>query len=169
MTIAKKWTFTVSYLDYEFPGGAFTAQRGVQGNASYDDTELLGPFALHPHVLILYNFEGVLGIGQSEAWYGEVGVAPTTSIAAKSSYPITLNFPLLAGFGDSHFYPGDAYGYFSASANASVPLPFLPKSFGAWTANVGFTYYNLGEATAGINANHDHNAYVWQIGFGTNF
>jgi hypothetical protein len=169
VTIAKKWTLTISYLDYEFPSVAFTAQRGIQANVGYDDFDVLGAFALHPHALILYNFEGVLGIGRTKAWYGEIGIAPTATIAAKSSYPINLTFPLLAGFGDNHFYPGDVYGYFSATANASVPLAFLPKSVGPWTANAGFTYYNLGEATAGVNANHDHNAYVWQIGFGRTF
>jgi hypothetical protein len=169
VTIAKKWTFTATYLDYEFPSGAFTAQRGIEGNIAYDDSDLLGPLALHPHALILYNFQGVLGIAQTHAWYGEIGVAPEASISAKSNYPIKLSFPLIAGFGDNHFYPGDAYGYFSASAIAKVPFTFLPKSVGQWTANTGFTYYNLGEATAGINANHDHNAYVWQVGIGTNF
>jgi hypothetical protein len=52
---------------------------------------------------------------------------------------------------------------------ATVPLGFLPKAIGSWAASAGFTYYNFGEATADINANHDRNAYVWQIGIGTNF
>ena len=169
LTIAKKWTLTISYLDYEFPGCAFTAQRGVQTDIAYDDSELLGSLALHPHALILYNFEGVLGVGRTRAWYGEIGITPTASIAAKTGYPVNLSFPILLGCGDSHFYPGGAYGYFSVSANGSVPLAFLPKSIGSWTANAGITYYNLGEATATVNANRDHNAYVWQIGIRRTF
>ena len=169
VTIAKRLTLTVSYLEYEFPNGAFAAQRGVQANVAFDDTDVLGPFALHPHVLILYNFEGILGIGQSDAWYAELGVAPSFSIASKSNYPVTVTFPLTFGLGDNHFYPGDTYGYFSATANVSVPLAFIPKSFGPWTVNAGFTYYNLGEATATINAHGDHNAYVGQLGMGLTF
>jgi hypothetical protein len=169
VTIAKRWTLTVSYLEYEFPNGAFTAQRGVQANLAYDDTDVLGAFALHPHAMILYNFEGILGIGLSDAWYAEFGVAPSFSLASKSKYPVTVTFPLTVALGDNHFYPGDRYGYFSATANASVPLAFIPKSFGPWTVNAGLTYYNLGGATAAINAHGDHTAYVGQLGIGLTF
>jgi hypothetical protein len=152
-----------------FPNGAFDTARGVQANVAYDDTDFLGAFALHPHILALYNFEGIFGIAKSHAWYGEFGVAPGFVLAKKSQYPLTFSFPLLIGVGDAHFYPGDAYGYFSATGNVTVPLAFLPKSFGVWTANAGFTYYNLGNATAEINANRNNNAYVGQIGVGLTF
>lgn len=168
ITIANEWTVTASYLDYEFPGGAFNAQRGVQANVSFDDSKILGGFALHPRALILYNFQGILGIGQSNAWYGEVGVTPTTTVGPKHC-AITLTFPLLAGFGDAHFYPGASYGYFSATANGSVPLRALSRLLASWSINAGFTYYNLGQATADLNANRDRNAYVLQIGLGRSF
>jgi hypothetical protein len=169
ITIAKRTTVTISYLEYDFPNGAFTPQRGVQANVAYDDTDLLGAFALHPHILALCNFDGILGVGKSRAWYGEIGIAPGFTVAKKGTYPISFTFPVLLGIGDAHFYPGDVYGYFSATGNVSVPLAFLPKSFGAWTANAGFTYYNLGNATTEINANRDRNAYVGQIGVGLTF
>jgi len=56
---------------------------------------------------------------------------------------------VMLGFGDAHFYPGDAYGYFSATGNVAVPLAFLPKSFGVWTANAGFTYYKSRKCDCG--------------------
>lgn len=169
ITIAKRTTITISYIEYTFPNGAFDTARGVQVNVAYDDTDVLGAFALHPHILALYNFEGIFGIAKSHAWYGEFGITPGFVFAKEGRYPLSFSFPLLVGIGDAHFYPGDAYGYFSATGNVSVPLAFLPKSFGAWTANAGFTYYNLGGATAEINANRDHNAYVGQIGVGLTF
>ena len=169
VTFAKRSTLTLSYFEYEFPNGAFAAARGVQANIGYDDTDIFHAFALHPHAAILYNFDGVLGLGQSDAWYAEFGVAPGFSLPSKSKYPVKISFPLTIGLGDAHFYPKDPYGYFSAAINGSMPLAFLPKSFGTWTANAGFTYYNLGDATASINANGDHNAYVGQIGVGLTF
>jgi len=169
VTITKDWTLTGTYLDYEFLGGAFAAQRAVEGTISYDDSHLLGLFALHPHALLLYNFQGVLGVARTAAWYGEVGVSPGLSLAAKSNYPVTVIFPVIVGVGDRHFYPVDAYGFFSATVNGSVPLAFLPKSMGGWSANAGFTYLNLGASAVTLNANQDHNAYIWQIGLSKDF
>ena len=64
--------------------------------------------------------------------YFEFGIAPATTIASKSRYPITLTLPINVGFGDDTYYPGDAFGYASISISASVPLAFLPKDFGEW-------------------------------------
>ena len=164
LTFAKHLTLTVSYLEYNSPNGAFKPQRSLNANAACDDTGWLGAFALHPHMTALYNFDGVVGVGRSDAWYFEIGIMPGFTVVKQRSYPVTVNFPLVIGFGDGHFYPGDAYGFFSASTSISVPLAFIPNSFGAWTGSAAFTYYNLGEATASLNSEHDHHAYVGQVG-----
>jgi hypothetical protein len=164
VTFAKRATLTLSYFEYQFPNGAFAASRGIEANFAYDDVDVLGAFALHPHATSRYTFDGVMRFGRTGGWYEEFGIAPGFSIAPKSKYELAITFPITVGVGDDHFYPGNAYGFFSATINGSVPLAFLPKSFGAWTLNAGFTYYNLGAATAAINSNGDHNAYVGQAG-----
>jgi len=71
-----------------------------------------------------------------------------------SAYAPTLTLPVTAGFGSSGFY-GTGFGYFSAGGTISVPLAFIPSGFGAWTANVGGTYYYLGKTTAIANRQLD--------------
>lgn len=169
ITFAKNATLMVGYFEYDFPNGSFTTQRSVNATLGYDDTVLLGKFALNPHVTVLYNFDGVLGIERSNAWYAELGIGPGFTVGQGSAYATTVRFPLAVGFGDNHFYPEDSYGFFSAGVNVSVPLAFMSKSPGTWTVNAGLTYLNLGEATAAINAEGSHSAFVGQLGFSITF
>lgn len=167
VTLADKFSGTLSYLEYHFPNGALESKRAASLTFSYDDSSLLGVFALHPHLTALYNFEDVIGIDKSDAWYFEAGIAPEVTLAKKSRYPVTISLPVTAGFGDDHFYPGDPFGYFSAGANAAVPLAFFPESFGRWTVNAGGTYQIFGNATAAFNSKRS--ATVGQIGLKWDF
>ena len=130
-------------------------------NVSYDDSKRLGAFALHPHIIVLYNFDGVVGISKSDAWYFEAGITPGIVFAKNSSYPVTLTAPVILGLGDARFYPTDAFGYLSLGANVSMPI-VIGKSFGSWSANVGITYQVFGNATASVNL--ERHSYVAQAG-----
>ena len=52
----------------------------------------------------------------------------------RSAYPVTVTLPTAAGFGSNGFY-GQGFGYFSTGAEVSVPLAFIPGSFGSWKTN----------------------------------
>jgi hypothetical protein len=166
ITFAKNWTLTTSYFEFTYPNDAFglAPQRSINTVLALDDSEWLGAFALKPHVTALYNFDGIAGLGQTDAWYFEFGIAPGFKAG-----PISFTIPLTVGFGDENFYPGDSYGYFSAGLNASLPLAFIPECFGAWTLNGGATYYNLGSATAAVNQDQDENAFVFSGGLSIAF
>lgn len=155
VTFAERVTLTASYLEYQFPNGALDLERSVSANLAVDDTAWLGPFALHPHILVLYNFEGIVGIAQSHAWYFEAGVAPGFELGKKSRYPITVTLPVILGMGDQRFYPDDRFGFLSCAANVSVPLPLLADSFGHWTGNAGVLYQTFGDGTAAANLARD--------------
>jgi hypothetical protein len=59
--------------------------------------------------------------------------------------PVTLSFPLnVAFFTDDDFHPGSidsGVGYGSLGINATLPLKFIPESYGVWNLHGGFTYY----------------------------
>jgi len=141
ITFARDFTFTPSYVELNSPNDAFKASRNVNLRLDYDDSELLGAFALRPHVSYLRELQGSLGNGTSKGNgnYYEVGVAPGAAFG-----PVAVTVPLNAGFGSHNFY-GDnqGFGYFSGGVNASVALSFIPAAYGAWTFNTGATYYYL--------------------------
>jgi hypothetical protein len=179
VTFAKNFTFTVSYFEFDSPNQSFSAARSINLNLAYNDTDLLGMWALHPHVTFLQEVDGHAGLNaggnnKKEGQYYEVGIAPAFTFMKDSKYAPTLTIPVTAGFGSNGFY-GTGFGYFSAGGTISVPLAFIPSGFGAWTANVGGTYYYLGQTTADVagpltGSNGDrHNVGVAFGGIGLTF
>jgi hypothetical protein len=161
VTFAKNFTLTTSYFEFDSPSDNFNPARSINVNLAYDDTDLLGAFALHPHATVLFEVEGAAGL-QSDGIYYEVGIAPGFSPIAG----LTITLPVTAGFGDDNFYAGDTFGYIAAGVNISAPLPFVPECFGTWTVNAGYTYTYLAsdnlQNIAGSNG--DENQHVFQGG-----
>ena len=156
VTFAKNFTFTPSYYFFLSPNDGFSTFQGLNLALAYDDTDLLGKFALHPHVTVMFELENKAGTGKDEGVYYEVGIAPAAPVG-----PVTLTFPITAGFGSGDFYGSlnpntgaiddEGFGYFSAGVTASYALKFVPECYGVWTASVGYTYYYLGDGTADFN------------------
>jgi hypothetical protein len=150
ITFAKNFTATISYFEFDSPNQSFNEARSMNLNLSYNDADLLGMWALHPHVTFLQELDGHAGMGMDgskRSQYYEVGIAPSFTFMKESKYAPTLTLPLTAGFGSSGFY-GTGFGYASAGGTISVPLAFIPAGYGAWTWSVGGTYYYLGKTTA---------------------
>jgi hypothetical protein len=154
-TFAKNFTFTPSYYSFLSPNDGFSTFHALNLKLAYDDTDLLGAFALHPYVQVLFELENKTGTGSDEGIYYEVGIAPSLPAG-----PVTLTFPITAGFGSNDFYGSiddngvvddEAFGFFSAGVTASYNLAFIPECYGTWTVTAGYTYYYLGEGTSDFN------------------
>jgi hypothetical protein len=174
MVFAQKFTLTVQYFEFDSPAGAFNTARSIDANLVYDDSGFMGPFALHPHVTVLYELGGSHGGAaglKGHGWYEEIGVAPSYTFLPKSTYPITAALPLTVGLsGQSGFYFHDFFGYFSGGPSLSVPLAFIPSGFGSWTLTAAYTYYRLGNdvrlaSSPGLKSNRN----VWSGAIGCTF
>ena len=165
ITFAKNFTFTASYFEFDSPASSFDTARSLNFNLAYDDTDLLGAFALHPHFTYLRELDapGFAGLGPQANYY-EIGLAPSHTFGI-----VTLTIPLTVGLGSEGFYGSDTYGYFSAGAQLSVPLSFIPDCYGKWTFSGGYTYYNLGAAVATATATDHHSQHVFQGSIGLTF
>lgn len=142
VTFLKNFTITPSYYVFLSPNDGFSTFQGLNVSLSYDDTDLLGKFALHPHVTVLAELENKAGNGRDEGFYYEVGIAPSAPIGETG---LTFTLPITAGFGSNEFYANNAgFGFFSAGVQASYALSFIPKCLGNWTVNGAATYYYLG-------------------------
>jgi len=159
VTFAQKFTLLVQYFEFDSPAAAFNSARSIDAALTYDDSSLLGAFALHPHFTVLYEMGGESGPGntvlspfgsgaaglKAHGWYYELGVAPSYTLLKSSKYPVTISAPFTLGLGDSSgFYGHNNFGYFSVGPNISVPLAFIPSGFGSWTLSASYTYYYLG-------------------------
>ncbi len=148
VTFLKNFTATLTWLDFDFVSSGARA-GSLSLNLGYDDTDLLGAFALHPHFTVIKTMIGnLVGVPNSDlGWYYEVGIAPGYSFFKGEAYPLTFTVPLTVGLGPES-YNGETYGFFSAGINMAVPLTFIPSGYGNWTATAGFTYWNIGDAAA---------------------
>jgi hypothetical protein len=180
--LAKKWTLSIADAIYTSPGDYFATSHNLLVSLSYDDSDLLGAFALHPHVTFLQelnNHSGIGAQGKPLGQYYEVGIAPSYVFQKDSSYPVTLTVPVTLGFGSNGYY-GQGFGYFAIGGSVSVPLAFIPSCYGNWTTSLSGTYYRLGTNasssddpanpflyyTGGANrpARRDQGVVAWSIG-----
>ena len=76
-TFAKYFTLTPSYYTFLSPNDGFSTFQGLNLKLAFDDTDLLGAFALHPYVQVLFELENKAGTGADEGVYYEVGIAPS--------------------------------------------------------------------------------------------
>jgi hypothetical protein len=180
-TFAKNFTFTPSYYAYLSPSDAFLTFQGLNLKLAYDDTDLLGKFALHPYVNVLFELENKVGLGPDEGVYYEVGIAPSCPVG-----PVTLSVPLTVAFGSNGFYGSvedngslhnEPFGFFSAGLNASYAMKFIPECYGTWALTASYTYYYLGNGTVDFNTDRaggdirdrNHNEHVFSGGVAVAF
>jgi hypothetical protein len=145
-TLAKVWTVTLSDYILTSPGDYFPTNQNFVLGLSYDDSALLGAFALHPH----FNFwqeissnSGLATHGNTRGQYYEFGIAPSYTFEKGSTYPVTLTLPATLGLGTNGYY-GQGFGYVSVGLTASVPLAFIPSCYGSWSSSLSGLYYRLG-------------------------
>jgi hypothetical protein len=165
-TFAKNFTFTPSYYTFLSPSDGFATFQGLNLKLAYDTTDLLG-FNLGLYGQVLFELENKAGTGSDEGVYYEVGIAPAIPLG-----PVTLSFPITAGFGSNDFYgsaqtkdvfvddefvgtettvSNETFGFFSAGVNASYALTGIPECYGTWTVTAGYTFYYLGDGTSDFN------------------
>ena len=167
--LAKQFTVSLSFLRFKSPIDAYQPSNALQLTLTWDDEDIPGWFALHPHITWLASIPFGWNGGEGDGNYFEIGVAPETVIGSESRYPITVTLPVNTGFGDENYYPGDAFGYASLGISASVPLAFLPKDFGEWNFGVTSAYYYFGRAPAELSNDGDRHQTLFSATLSTEF
>jgi hypothetical protein len=169
LELANQFTLSLSFLRFKSPIDVYQPSNALQLTLTWDDEEISGWFALHPHVTWLAAFPLGWNAEEGDGNYFEIGIAPSTVVGSESPYPITLTLPLNAGFGDDNYYPGDAFGYASIGFSASVPLAFLSKDFGEWNFAIAGAYYRFGRAPAELSNDGDRNQSLFSATLSTEF
>ncbi len=168
-----------------------TPEYNMDLKISFDDTEYLKDFALHPYMDVFWNFTGgdspvvaqaLLGKNDN-TFYVEMGITPSYTLKAITDLPITFTFPTYFSVGDSSFWgetpPPDGQrsnlGIFTTGMKISVPLKFIPAEFGNWNTYVGVTYFHTcNPALSYVNsvlqdAGDSHEHFLGYAGVGFSF
>ena len=181
-----KFSFNLTYGAWGFPQSTDakpSTEHNIDLKISFDDSKMWGEsgFALNPYVDLWWAVAGsstvVLG-KEGDTGYVEIGVVPSFTVKPAPDLPIKLAFPTYFSVGPEGYWgkdnPDGHFGVFSASANATIPLNFIPKRMGNWHATVGFSYFylindNLLDAGTILSGNDDRNVFVGSVGIGMNF
>jgi hypothetical protein len=157
-TLFEDLTAAMIYTAYMSPNGRFSTVEELAFGFGYNDSKLLGPFALNPSVLLAFELDGQADGGSNEGTYLQIGLTPGYTFNDKGTYPLTLSLPVVLGLSLGDYYErigvggdDDTFGYLSIGLAAGVPLKFIPASFGAWTAKASATYMALGDNLKAAN------------------
>lgn len=163
-----KLTTRLFYTFYTSPNDAFKTVQEVDLSAAYDDSDLLGAFALKPSIMVGSEIENT-AFGPKEGTYLELGAGPGFDIIKSETYPVNLSFPLKLGLSLEDYYEDaagheDTFGYFSGGLKFGVPLAFIPEDYGTWSASAGVTFLALGDHTGDLNNEDFWTIGTWSIG-----
>jgi len=147
--------FDVGYINLYSPAFGGTFAQEIDLTFSYDDSDLLGDWAMAPYVLVAFEFDGGSDNGSNHGTYLEIGFGPSFTIIDSEEYPVTLSVPFTFGFSIDDYYENgngedDAFGFFQVGLDFSVPLSFIPAEFGSWSAHAGVNFIFLGDSAGSI-------------------
>ncbi|MEX1017251.1 MAG: TorF family putative porin [Phycisphaeraceae bacterium] len=156
--VADGLTLDVGYINYRAPDSATTLAQEIAVGVAYDDEELMegyGLFGLNPRALLAFEFQGAAS-GPDEGIYLELGIAPEFAVVPEGDFPVTLSIPVTAGFSLDDYYQdasGDdsTFGFVDVGVVAGVPLRFMPREYGDWSASAGVHGLWLGDTNQDIS------------------
>jgi hypothetical protein len=137
-----KFTFGGTYSYWMFGGGA---EKAIELSASFNDADLLVKgLALNPSFLAHYRYDVTGDLDEENACVLQVGISPSYTFLTDTEYPITVSIPAAFGYFTDSYAGGDGagIGYADVGVTAAVPLAFIPKEYGSWTASANITFYN---------------------------
>lgn len=156
------------YTFYTYPNGAASTIQelglytgytwGLAGDADRDDDVDLW-LGLGGGVF----FETADGGGSEDA-YAELNIEPGLDFEVRDGLPITVSFPVTAGFSiDDYYFDAaggeETLGYVSAAVAAGMPLP-VPAEYGQWTLSGAVTgVFLTADSLTAIDGADDSNVF----------
>ena len=148
----------VIYTAYISPNNSFGTVQEIAFKLAYDDSKLLGPFALSPSVLIAVELDGQADAGliSNEGVYLQLGIQPGFKLFEDAKYPVSVTFPMTLGLGFDDYYEfntgnNDTFGYFDLGLVVGIPLAFIPAAYGTWEIHAGVHFFFLGDNLETVN------------------
>jgi hypothetical protein len=177
------WTVSLNYAAYLSPNGAYNTYQEIYVGLSYDDSKLLGKFALRPRAVLAVEIDDQAdagnsafeSIGTNEGVFLELGIAPQIDLVERSEGNVALAFPITLGLSLDDYYEtadgdGETFGFVDVGAELVVPLD-LPGA-GSWTIRAGphaiWMGDNAAEIGSGIGGGDEFDVWV-KVGISVTF
>jgi hypothetical protein len=179
----KDFELDSTYTAFVSENGSFKTSTNLDEKLTYHDHFLPEGFSLNPYVEYFDELTNkatfVIDPATSKkGYYFVLGFDPTYTL--KTAWvPVTFDAPTYVSLVSNNFYQktdgtggGSGVGVFSSEIKVSVPLDFIPKAYGHWTAYAGFQYYYIanqgaldGNAAFGASApDRNHDLYQFHTG-----
>ena len=144
-------TVNAEYWYDTAPNGAWDDVADILLKLTYDDAGIWdaagisfpGFKGLQPYFKTVYRIQ-TPGDSHSYFWFG---ANPEFDILQSEALPITFSTPIEVGFGDGEWYGTNRsdFGYAKAGFVANMPLEFINKNFGKWSAYAGIHAMYIGD------------------------
>ncbi len=170
---AKRFKLEVTYTPFAEYILDIPTSHHLETKLSFDDTDVLGDFALHPYfsywqelyqkstdAQVPYTVFGPSAASgkhpqPGSSFYFDLGIKPGYTF--KSLGDLRIEAPCRMLIADNRFY-GEYYrgtstlsvGLYEVGLKATLPLNFMPKEVGHWSVYAGGRYVNF----ANYNLNH---------------
>lgn len=144
------FTLDTTFTSFESMVDSYPTSTHFEAKLSFDDSKYLGKFALNPWIAFWQELDEkatvVFDTSTSDStFYFTIGIKPSFKLKN-----FTFEFPTYINLVDDDFYQqfdgspgGSGLAVFSTGMKVSVPLTFVPKDLGFWTAYAGVKYYHL--------------------------
>jgi len=162
----KNFTLDVTYTAFVEQILDIGTSNHLDTKLSFNDTPYLGLFAIHPFFEYWQELTGkatdadvpeaVFGPSSKSgshpapgsSYYFNVGIDPQYTFGPsvlgglKIEAPCSVLLPNERFYGD-YYGPSSTVGLFELGAKATVPISFIPASYGHWSFHVGFNYFDF--------------------------
>jgi hypothetical protein len=151
-----KFQAGVIYTAYISPNNSFGTVQEIAFRFAYDDSKLLGPFALSPSFLVAFELDGQADAGADEGIYVQLGIQPGFKLFEDAKYPVSVTFPMTLGLSAKDYYEfntgnDSTFGYFDLGLVVGIPLAFIPAAYGTWEVHAGVHFFFLGDNLETVN------------------
>jgi len=148
-------TFTLIYYFYSSPNGAFDTVEELNLKLEWDDSEVLGRFALAPWVNLAMETH-LTSFGDDKGEGVQLGIEPTLFELESDEYPLSFSLPAELGLTIDDYYEDangseNTFGYASLGLMASLPITAIPENFGSWSVSAGGKIFFLSETLQDVN------------------
>ena len=145
--LGKTLKLDVTYTEFGMQILDIGTSQHLETKLAYDDSAVLGAFALHPYVSYWKELQGKATAAANfhipASYYFEVGIDPGWSAAGlKFEVPVRALIPSKNFYGET-FAPKSDVALYEVGLKIGGAAKFVPAGYGHWSWHIGYRYVSF--------------------------